>query len=339
MDQKIATYNIEVEPMKKILLIATGGTIASRKTLSGLAPGLSAEELLAQVPDVRRFCQVEVVQPLNLDSTNISPGDWLLLSGVIERNYDGFDAFVICHGTDTLAYTAAALSYLVQNTSKPVVLTGAQRPIDAEDTDARQNLMDSFRYACSGDSGVCIVFGGRVIAGTRARKTRTKSYNAFTSINFPELAELRDQRVLRFMPFRESGRPVFTRELCQRVALIKLIPGLPEGAFSAIGDRCDGLIIESYGVGGIPDVYLSELDRILQAGKTVVLATQVPQEGSDLSVYQVGHRLRERAGLLEPYDMTLESTVTKLMWVLGKTREPGEVRRLFYTPVNFDLLF
>lgn len=325
--------------MKNILLIATGGTIASRKTLSGLAPGLSTQELLAQVPEVRRLCNVEAVQPLNLDSTNISPGDWLLLAGVIEENYSRFDGFVVCHGTDTLAYTAAALSYLVQNTRKPIVLTGAQRPIDREDTDARQNLTDSFRYACSGDSGVCIVFGGHVIAGTRARKTRTKSYNAFSSINFPDIAELRDQRVVRFVPYGGGGEPEFTRELNTRVALVKLIPGLPPEAFSTIGGLSDGVIIESYGVGGIPDVYLSELDSILQAGKTVVLATQVPQEGSDLSVYQVGHRLKERAGLLEPYDMTLESTVTKLMWVLGRTRDPGEVRRMFYTPVNYDLLF
>lgn len=329
----------KVTTMKDILLIATGGTIASRKTDSGLAPGLSAQELLSQVPDVRDFCRVEAVQPLNLDSTNISPGDWLLLAGVIEENYSRFDGFVICHGTDTLAYTAAALSYLVRNTSKPIVLTGAQRPIDREDTDARQNLSDSFRYACSGDSGVCIVFGGHVIAGTRARKTRTKSYNAFSSINFPDIAELRDGRVVRFIPYAGRGGPVFTKKLDTRVTLLKLIPGLSPEAFRSIGGLSDGLIIESYGVGGIPDVYLSELDGILKDGKTVVLATQVPQEGSDLSVYQVGHRLKERAGLLEPYDMTLESTVTKLMWVLGQTRDPGEVQRLFYTPVNYDLLF
>lgn len=325
--------------MKKILLIATGGTIASRKTTSGLAPGLTARELLAQVPDVESFCRVETTEPMSLDSTNISPGDWLTLAGVIEENYDRFDGFVICHGTDTLAYTAAALSYLIQNTRKPIVLTGAQRPIDLEDTDARQNLFDSFLYACSGDSGVCIVFGGRVIAGTRAKKTRTKSYNAFSSINFPDIAEIRDRRVARFIPWQESGGPVFTHELDTGVALIKLIPGLSPEIFASIGSLCHGLIIESYGVGGIPDAYLDGLDGILQTGRTVVLATQVPQEGSDLSVYQVGHRLKERAGLLEPYDMTLESAVTKLMWALGRTRDPDEVRRLFYTPVNHDLLF
>ncbi|WP_322181256.1 asparaginase [Neglectibacter caecimuris] len=325
--------------MKRILLIATGGTIASRNTESGLAPGLSPEELLRHVPDAASFCRVETTQPLNLDSTNIAPEHWLLLTGIIEKNYAGYDGFVICHGTDTLAYTAAALSYLIRHTRKPIVLTGAQKPIDREDTDARQNLLDSLRVACDRDSGVCIVFGGHVIAGTRARKTRTKSYNAFSSINFPDLAEVRDQRVVRFIPCEEEGKPVFTHSLNTNVVLLKLIPGLPSGVLSAAGKLCDGLIIESYGVGGIPDCYLAELDSLVQTGKTVVMATQVPQEGSDLSVYQVGHRLKERYRLLETYDMTLESTVTKLMWVLGQTGEPREIQRLFYTPVNYDLLF
>ncbi|WP_322174895.1 asparaginase [Acutalibacter caecimuris] len=325
--------------MKRILLIATGGTIACAKTQDGLAPALSPRQLLARVPDVGEFCQVEALQPLNIDSTNIAPGHWLLLAKAIEEHYTAFDGFVICHGTDTLAYTAAALSYLVQNTRKPIVLTGAQKPIDQEDTDARQNLSDSLRYACHQEGGVCIVFGGHVIAGTRARKTRTKSYNAFSSINFPDIAEIRDRRIARFIPWHCAGAPQFTHSLNTRVALLKLTPGLDPQAFAATGALCDGLIIESYGVGGIPDVYLGQLDALAQAGKTVVLATQVPQEGSDLSVYQVGHRVKERYRLLEPYDMTLEATVTKLMWVLGQTHAPDAVRELFYTPVNYDLVF
>lgn len=325
--------------MKRILLIATGGTIASRRTSSGLAPALTPQELLAQVPDSRFFCSVEAIQPISVDSTNINPQHWLRLAKLIQENYPRFDGFVICHGTDTLAYTAAALSYLIRHTRKPIVLTGAQKPIDQEDTDARQNLLDSLRYASSGDSGVCIVFGGHVIAGTRARKTRTKSYNAFSSINFPDLAEIRDHRVVRFIPCTPGGEPEFSHRLNTRVMVLKLTPGLPSGAFASAGRLCDGLVIESYGVGGIPDAYLDELDALAAEGKTVVLATQVPQEGSDLSVYQVGNRVKERYRLLEPYDMTLESTVTKLMWVLGQTGEREEIRRLFYTPVNYDLLF
>lgn len=324
--------------MKKLLLIATGGTIASQKTGDALAPSLSPQELLGYVPDAASFCQIHALQPLNLDSTNIAPQHWLLLAGLIEENYYRYDGFVICHGTDTLAYTGAALSYLVQGSGKPIVLTGAQKPIDQEDTDARQNLLDSLRYACLGDGGVDIVFGGHVIAGTRARKTRTKSYNAFSSLNFPDLAEMRGQRLVRFIPAPAPGPLTFSHRLNSRVVLLKLIPGLAPEAFAAAGALCDGMIIESYGVGGIPDAYLEELDRLVREGKTVVMATQVPQEGSDLSVYQVGHRVKERYRLLESYDMTLEATVTKLMWALGQSQNQDEIRRLFYTPVNFDLL-
>ena len=153
--------------MKHILLIATGGTIASRHTAEGLAPRITPEELLSYVPDAASLCSIDTVQPINLDSTNIRPEHWLLLANLIEENYNHYDGFVICHGTDTLAYTASALSYLIQHTQKPIVLTGAQRSIDEDTTDAKVNLLDALRFACSGESGVCIVFGSHVIAGTR----------------------------------------------------------------------------------------------------------------------------------------------------------------------------
>ena len=325
--------------MKKILLIATGGTIASRKTEEGLAPSITPQELLAHVPDAAALCQIHTLQPLNLDSTNIRPEHWLELARLIEDHYSDYDGFVLCHGTDTLAYTASALSYLIQHTRKPIVLTGAQRSIDEDTTDAKVNLLDALRYACAGDSGVCIVFGSHVIAGTRARKSRTKSYNAFTSLNFPDLASVHESRVVRYIPWEDQGEPVFYHKLNTRVFLLKLTPGMDPAAFAMAGQLCDGLIIESYGMGGIPHLYLEELDRLIQAGKTVVMATQVPQEGSDLSVYQVGKHVKERYHLLETYDMTLESTVTKLMWVLGQTQDQQEIRRLFCQTVNYDMLF
>lgn len=325
--------------MKHILLIATGGTIASRHTPEGLAPQITPQELLSYVPDAASLCQIDTVQPLNLDSTNVAPAHWLLLAKLIEEQYDRYDGFVICHGTDTLAYTAAALSYLIQHTRKPIVLTGAQRSIDEDTTDAKVNLMDALRYACAGESGVCIVFGSHVIAGTRARKSRTKSYNAFTSLNFPDLASIHESRVVRYIPWEDQGDPVFYHRLNTRVFLLKLTPGMDPAAFAAAGELCDGLIIESYGVGGIPEVYLEELDKLISQGKTVIMATQVPQEGSDLSVYQVGKHVKDRYHLLESYDMTLEATVVKLMWAMGQSDDPESIRKLFCTTVNYDLLF
>ena len=291
------------------------------------------------MPDTASLCQIDTVQPLNLDSTNVAPEHWLLLAKLIEEQYDRYDGFVICHGTDTLAYTAAALSYLIQHTRKPIVLTGAQRSIDEDTTDAKVNLMDALRYACAGESGVCIVFGSHVIAGTRARKSRTKSYNAFTSLNFPDLASIHESRVVRYIPWEDQGAPVFYHRLNTRVFLLKLTPGMDPAAFAAAGKLCDGLIIESYGVGGIPEVYLEELDKLSSQGKTVIMATQVPQEGSDLSVYQVGKHVKDRYHLLESYDMTLEATVVKLMWAMGQSDDPESIRKLFCTTVNYDLLF
>lgn len=326
--------------MKKILLIATGGTIASEQTGSGLAPRLNPKDLLRYVPDAKNICELDTIQPFHIDSTNINPAHWLTLTGIIEENYEKYDGFVISHGTDTLAYTAAALSYLIQNTKKPIVLTGAQKPISHDSTDAKTNLIDSLRFACSGDCGVTVVFGGKAIAGTRARKTKTKSFDAFTSINFPEIAAIHDNRVVRYIPFIDNGKePVFYHRLNSRVFLLKLIPGIAQEAFISAAEFCDGLVIESYGVGGIPDIYLDELDELIRQGKTVIMATQVIQEGSDIKVYEVGERLKTRYKLLETYDMTLESAVTKLMWVLGRTDDPAEIRRLFCESINYDLLF
>ena len=325
--------------MKKILLIATGGTIASQPTEEGLAPSLDPEDLLRYIPDAKEFCEIDTVQPFHIDSTNVQPAHWLTLTNIIEQNYEKFDGFVICHGTDTLAYTAAALSYLIQHTKKPIILTGAQKPIADDSTDAKTNLLDSLRFACMSACGISVVFGGKVIAGTRARKIRTKSYNAFSSINFPEIAAIHDSRIVRYIPYNDEEKPEFYHKLNTRVFLLKLIPGMAPEAFSSAAEFCDGIVIESYGVGGIPDIYLDELDRLIQKGKTVIMATQVTQEGSDIKVYEVGGRLKKRYRLLETYDMTLEATVTKLMWALGQTADPAEIRRLFCTSINYDLLF
>ena len=167
--------------MKKILMLGTGGTIACKRGEYGLKPLISSDELLSYVPDAAQFCQADSLQILNIDSTNMQPKHWLAMAEAIETHYEEYDGFVICHGTDTMAYTAAALSYLIQSSAKPVVITGAQKPIDMENTDARINLYDSLRFASDDRAcGVTIVFDGKVIAGTRGKKERTKSYNAFS---------------------------------------------------------------------------------------------------------------------------------------------------------------
>ena len=330
---------------KKLLLIATGGTIASRHTESGLSPQIPGEELLSYIPEAAELCDIDTVQPFSLDSTNIYWKQWAALSRLIEERYGEYDGFVICHGTDTMAYTAAALSYLVQNSRKPVVITGSQKPIDLPITDARSNLLDSVRFAADDRAhDVCIVFGGQVIAGTRAKKERTKSYNAFSSINYPPIAIVQDRNIFFYIDdkARVTGEAVFAHAMDPDVFLYKLTPGSDGRVLESLMDSCDAVIIESFGVGGIPryedDRFPQIIRRWTEAGKLVVMATQVTHEGSDMAVYQVGQSIKNEYRLPESYDMTLEAVVAKTLWILGRTKDRDRFEELFYTPVNHDLL-
>ena len=332
--------------LKRILMLATGGTIASKRSEDGLKPLMTSQELLSYVPDTKKFCTVDTIQLINIDSTNMQPRYWLMIEEAIEKHYEEYDGFVICHGTDTMAYTAAALSYLIQNSSKPIVVTGAQKPIDLEITDAKTNLSDSLRFAsCDRAYGVTIVFDGKVIAGTRGKKEKTKSYNAFSSINFPYIAAIQDGNIIFYLDDKSQLKePVeFFHSLNSRVSLLKLIPAMDSGVLDYMAERSDAVILESFGVGGIPTYdtgnFHRSVQRIVQSGKTVVMTTQVTNEGSNMSVYEVGKTIKKEFDLLEAYDMTLEATVTKLMWILGQTGDPAEIRRLFYKTINRDNLF
>ncbi len=327
--------------MKKILMIGTGGTIASEITPNGLAPELNSEQLLKFIPDAAQLCHIDCIQLYSLDSTNIRPGHWLGIAGVIKENYESYDGFVISHGTDTMAYTAAALSYLIQGAKKPIVLTGAQKPIWFDGTDSKRNLTDAFIYACRGGGGVQIVFNGRVILGTRARKTYSKSFQAFSSVNFPVLAVLQDENLLQYIKIEESGETWFYDTLCENVGLIKLAPGMRSDVVEFMLEKYDGLVIESFGVGGLPEYsdFHSIISRAADRGKVIIMTTQVPNEGSDLTVYHVGGHLKSTVRLLEAYDMTPEAALTKLMWIMGQTRDFSKMERLFYTPVAKDILY
>lgn len=330
--------------MKKILLIATGGTIAAKDTGSGLTPGMYPEELLRCIPEIKKFCEADAVQILNIDSSNIQPEDWLLISRAICENYERYDGFVITHGTDTMAYTASALSYLIQNLSKPVVLTGSQVPMGQGSSDARKNLGDAFWFSAQPQcAGVYLVFDGKAILGTRASKVKTKSYDAFESINFPVAAYINNRH--EPLQIRQkalpSGEVRFYSRIDPGVFLLKLIPGMEPEILDYVGDRYDAIVIESYGMGGLPFVdkrnFLERVEHLAARGKILVVATQVKSEGSDLSVYEVGMKAAMSVPLLQSMDMTVETVVTKLMWILAGTKNFDEVKALFYTPVNDDI--
>ena len=332
--------------MKKILMIGTGGTIASTQTEFGLAPGLTPADILSYIPAVRQVCEVDSIQVCNLDSTNVTPEHWRLLARSVEEHYGAYDGFVICHGTDTLAYTAAALSYMIRNSSKPIVITGAQKPIQMDVTDARTNLLDSFIYAADDESqNVNIVFDGKVIAGTRAKKERAKSDDAFSSINFPYLAVIQEGMIVRYIKEPPCSEPVcFSYDMKDSVYVLKLIPGMHASILPYLFMHYDCIVIESFGVGGIPNTLVQEFYREMKEwegkGKYVVMTTQVANEGSNMTVYEVGKRVKQDFKLLEAYDMTLEAVITKMMWLMGRGQSDYEgMKREFYTEINHDILF
>ena len=328
--------------MKKILMIGTGGTIAAKPSSDGLTPDLDSKQLIDSIPSIPHICDVDCTQAFSLDSTNVRPEHWLILAEIITENYDRYDGFVITHGTDTMAYTAAGLSYLIQNSKKPIVLTGAQKPIGEEITDAKRNIIDALIYAVDeGSHGVVVVFSGAVICGTRARKNYSKRFMAFGSINFPELARVEDGRVIRYVPEPYSGETVFYDNLNANVGLLKLTPGMRNDVMRYAIDRYDGLVVESFGVGGLPEYsdFYQQIKRAVERRKLIVMTTQVPNEGSDLSVYRVGSILKNSLRVLEAHDMTSEAVLAKLMWVLGETDDFDRAEALFYRPVHHDTLF
>lgn len=316
------------------------------------------------MPEIEGLCELDIVQPMNIDSTNMRPADWLRIAEVIRENYDAHDGFVVLHGTDTMSYTAAALSYLIQDSPKPIVLTGSQQPMGNPFTDAKINLYQSLVYAVSDRSrDVSIVFGGYAIAGTRARKQRTMSFNAFNSINYPVLAYLRQDKIICSGSAAVSAGPAecdctgggaaraadgaldeprFYTELNSRVCALKLTPGLTPDIFRLLKPDYDAVILETFGMGGVPErgadgaSYQEAIFDWVDSGRTVVMTTQVPEEGLDLGVYEVGRAYAEHPGILKGGDMTTEALVAKTMWALGQTRDADELQRLFYRPINHD---
>ena len=334
--------------MKNILLIATGGTIASTEDGHGLSPALTGDDLARAVPEAAELAHLDVVQPMNIDSTNMRPADWLRIRDAVMAGYADHDGFVILHGTDTMAYTAAALSYLIQGSAKPIVLTGSQRPMATPFTDARLNLYQSLLWATDPRArDVSIVFSGKVIAGTRARKQRTVSSNAFTSVNFPALAQIRFDRIFPGTALesdRAAVKPhatVYDR-LNPRVCALRLTPGLTPHVFDLLAPDYYGIILETFGMGGVPEYgaagesFQEAIFSWVDSGRTLVMTTQVPEEGLDMGVYEVGRAYAEHPGILKGGDMTTEALVAKTMWALGQTRDADEVARLFYRPVNHD---
>ena len=301
---------------KCILLLATGGTIACAAGADGLTPGLTGEQLAEFVPELADLADIDVRQVMNIDSSNMQPTDWLTLVAAIRDAYGAYDGFVVLHGTDTMAYTAAALSCLIEGLTKPVVLTGSQLPMTDSHTDARRNLFDASCVACDNVArGVMVVFAGRVIDGLRARKARTRSFDAFESVNAPDLGKVAGEEVVWASEVAAPAAPTFRTHLNPRVQVLRISPTTNAAIIEAMRPLCDALVVEAYGLGGVPqpqgvtDALLAWAD----SGKLLVLTTQCPYEDCDPSVYEVGRAFANHPGVIIAGNLTTEAALAKTM--------------------------
>lgn len=335
--------------MKKIFLIATGGTIASSESEEGLSPSIDAKQILAYIPDIEHICHLSGASIMSVDSTNMSPKRMIEIAKAIKDNYEEYDGFVITHGTDTMGYTAAGLTYMLANINKPVVLTGSQIAIEAMNTDAKKNLSDAIRFSCEDIRGVFVAFDGKIISGTHAVKMKTRSMDSFKSINFPAVADIMLGKItvnsaLNYGNHWEKvetskAKPLqLNTNLCEDIFILKIFPGMKPSIFNFIRENYKGVIIESFGIGGIPsDEYdiVFEVSKLIEAGIAVVITTQCLYEGIDLNIYAVGKRLAKQE-VIYAADMTTEALLMKLMWALGNYQNVKEIKQFMETPIFAD---
>ena len=312
--------------MKRILMLGTGGTIACVPSADGLVPALDGPAMIRLVPELEEVCAIETKQILNLDSSNLSPEHWQIIAKAIAANYENYDGFVITHGTDTMAYTAAALSQMLHNCQKPVVLTGAQLPIQAEGSDAPNNIYHAFLAATSPLKGVALVFGDLVIHGAHAKKLYTQNFNGFASINRQPLATISHNHLFwqkGALHGGGSGEGEFSinTQLETKIAVVKIIPGAtPDILDYYVKKGYKGLIIEGFGAGGVPNGdnnWLPKLEQVLKQGLQVVCTTQCLYDGVHLDTYPMGI-LAERLGARSAGLDTIETALIKLMQELAQ---------------------
>ncbi|MGI6192927.1 MAG: asparaginase [Christensenellales bacterium] len=322
--------------MKRIQLLATGGTIASVPSKDGYSPGMSGEELLACLGDFCGDCILSARDILSLDSSNIQPEEWAYIAAEVYASLSEYDGVVITHGTDTLAYTASILSFMLRGLDKTVVLTGSQLPMNHPLTDAKTNLISAILTAQTGIPGVYVVFNRKIINGARAVKVRSTGFDAFESINAPLSGFISTGGVVLNNPQPVSGIKSLENDLVSDVFLLKAIPGTKPELFDALLNlHYRGVVVEAFGVGGLH--YLrrnlaEKLNLLAENGIPVVVTSQCLYDFADLSIYEVGRKFN-REGVINGWDMTGEAAVTKLMWALARTKSIDELHRLMLNPL------
>lgn len=320
---------------KKLLLFSTGGTIASVVSDQGLVPGESGEQLVRTLGNVPY--DVTVKDILQLDSSNIQPEEWKVIARAIYQYRNDYDGIVVSHGTDTMAYTASMMTFMLQHINIPVVFTGSQVPMNVILSDAPDNLQLAFAAAATLQPNIYLAFNRKIMRGCRSVKVRTTAFDTFESVNVPPVAEVTsDGFSIRTKRPRTDEQCVLNTKIDTNVFLVKLFPGFDPRLLRALAKHdCHGIVIEAYGLGGMTYIrrnIAAAVGELIKQGIPVIATSQCLYERSDLTKYEVGRQALVE-GAISAHDMTSESAITKLMWGLGQGMDVKTIAKFFATDV------